>query len=350
VTYRAEDILNWRTERQGGATVLSLVVLRERIPAPQGVFPAPDFFVTKDRLQYRVLRLDEAGHYQVSLWEDTGVLTATGTTTLTMGRQWMPRRYGVPLTYIPFTFVAPFSLEPPVEKSLLEALVEVNFQYYRHSADYEHGLHMTALPTPWVTGHVNTDAQFQIGAATAWVIPEPDAKVGMLEFHGQGLQSHERALEQDIKNMAALGARLLEGAPLVQETATAIKSRTQGTESPLQSLVTTVSHGLTQALQTHAWWAGVTENVDDEAVHLTLNTDLLSLPLDAPLLTSLMQLLLNGTIAYETFYYNLQRGDIARPQVPVEEEQTLLEVRAQAVPLGGIPLGGVPLRANGVTP
>jgi hypothetical protein len=201
-----------------------------------------------------------------------------------------------------------------------------------------------------VTGHVNTDAQFQIGAATAWVIPEPDAKVGMLEFHGQGLQSHERALEQDIKNMAALGARLLEGAPLVQETATAIKSRTQGTESPLQSLVTTVSHGLTQALQTHAWWAGVTENVDDEAVHLTLNTDLLSLPLDAPLLTSLMQLLLNGTIAYETFYYNLQRGDIARPQVPVEEEQTLLEVRAQAVPLGGIPLGGVPLRANGVTP
>ena len=119
---------------------------------------------------------------------------------------------------------------------MLEALVEVNFQYYRHSADYEHGLHLTALPTPYITGYTPEGTTFEIGSATAWTIPNADATVGMLEFQGQGLQSHERALEMDIKNMAALGARLLEGAPLIPETATAILRRTEGSESPVQAL------------------------------------------------------------------------------------------------------------------
>jgi hypothetical protein len=172
-----------------------------------------------------------------------------------------------------------------------------------------------------------------IGSATAWWIPNSNAKVGMLEFHGQGLQSHEHALDNDVKNMAALGARLLEGAPLVPETATGVLSRTQGAESPIQSLVTTVSHGLTQALQIHGWWNGNTENVDDTAIRLTLNTDLVAATMEPPMLLALMQALLNGTITYETFYWNLQRGEIARPMVDVEEEQALLDAREAERPL-----------------
>jgi hypothetical protein len=348
IAYPAEEIINWRTIQRQGDTVLSLVVLKECVPIPQSVWPNEDFFVVKDQIQYRVLRLNELGIYEVSVWIEIPDVARRPAATFTLASLWTPTRNGEPLDFIPFVFMAPFSLEPAVEKSLLEALVEVNYQYYRHSADYEHGLHLTALPTAYICSGTENPGDMLIGSATAWWIPDSTATVGMLEFHGQGLQSHEHALENDIKNMAALGARLLEGAPLVQETATANLNRLSGAESPVQSLVTTVSHGLTQALQIHSWWDGKTESVDDTAIHLTLNTDLLAAMMEPTMLTALMQALLNGTISYETFYYNLQRGEIARPMVPVEEEQALLDAREAERPLVTTGMNGLP-PTNGTT-
>jgi hypothetical protein len=240
-------------------------------------------------------------------------------------------------------FLSPFSLEPMIEKSLLEALVEINYQHYRHSADYEHGLHLTALPTPYIcASQLAPTTELLIGSAMAWVINDSTAKVGMLEFQGHGLQSHERAMETDIKNMAALGARLLEGMPLVAETATGVLARSQGAESPAKSLAKTVSLGLTQALQVHAWWAGATSIPDDDAIYLRLNTDLVSNRMDPAMLKVLMEALLNGTLSYETFYWNLERGDMTRPGIDAEEEQALLEVQEMARPLAGPALNGVP--------
>src|SRR5262249_55922806 len=151
------------------------------------------------------------------------------------------------------------------------------------------------------------------------------AKVGLLEFHGHGLQPHVTALETDIKNMAALGARLLEGAPVVQETATAVGLRLEGAESPMQGLVKTGSQALSQAVQIHAWWAGMTEVVPDRAIHVMLNSDLLPTLANPNLLQALMEMLLKQTISYETFYYNLQRQEVARPLVSVTDEQALIE-------------------------
>ena len=90
----------------------------------------------------------------------------------------------------------------------------------------------------------------------------------MLEFEGAGLQPHERALETDVKDMAAFGARLLEGQALVPETATAVVRRTEGSESPLQSLIGTTSAALTKALRWYAWWVGVTEVAQDQRIRV----------------------------------------------------------------------------------
>jgi hypothetical protein len=348
VTYPTETIVNWRTMQRQGDTVLSLVVLRECVPVPQGPWGTDEFFVAEEQTQYRVLRLDERGRYEVSLWvEVPGPAPQTGPL-LVRTQTWVPLRLGEPLDFIPFVFLAPFSLEPAVEKSLLDALVEINYQYYRHSADYEHALHMTALPTAYICSSLmEVQSEMVIGGSFAWIIPDSTATVGMLEFHGQGLQSHEHAMEADLKNMAALGGRLLEGRPLVEETATAVMARTQGTDSPVQSLVTTVSHGLTQALQLHAWWDGRTEDVDDTSIHMTLNSDLIAQPLDAQMLIALMQMVLNDTMTYETFYFNLERGEITRPMISVDEERALLEIRKEAQPLA--PPRTPPPR-NGTTP
>jgi Domain of unknown function (DUF4055) len=349
VAYPAEEIINWRTIQRGGDTILSLVVLREVVSEPQGPWGTPEFFVVEEQTAYRVLRLDEQGHYEVSLWlEDRGAF-GRGPSASMMAR-WVPLRQGVPLDFLPFVFLAPFSLEPGVQKSLLEALVERNFLCWRHSADYEHALHLTAMPTFYVAANMEQPPELYVGASMALFLPDNQAKVGLVEFHGQGLQPHEHALQKDLEMMAALGARLLEGPPTVQETATGVQRRLGGTDSPMQSLVSCVSQGLTWALQTHAWWNGSTDNVDDDAVHVALNKDLVSNTMEPQMLTALMTALLNGTISYETFYFNLQRGEVARPLVPVEDEIELVELRREQQPLAPPPApASPPAGRNGST-
>ena len=341
VPWDAKEIINWRTEVRQGDTVPILVVLKECLEEPQGVFPAPGYFTCKTVTQYRVLRLDEQGHYEVSLWRerDLGRNMPTAPRVADLHDLWVPTRNGEPLTFIPFAF------DPLMHKSLLEALVEINYRYYRHSADYEHGLHLTALPTPYVTGHSPEGPTFEIGSTTFIAIPEADARLGMLEFQGAGLQPHERALEADIKDMAAFGARLIEGQPAVTETLGAYQRRTEGSESPIQSLITKTSMALTQALQWHAWWAGVTEEPKDEKIFVQLNKDILSVQLEPPMVQQLVSTWLQGGMSFQTLYWNLKKGELERPGVEADEEQALIDIQQEARGMGQ--LVPVPTGRNG---
>lgn len=336
IAYQAEEILNWRTLQRQGDTILSLVVLRECVPVVQGPWGTEDFFKVVDQVQYRVLRLDEDGRYEVSLWVEQPQAGTALSPLVSFQASWIPTRTGVPLDFIPFVFLAPFSLEPAVEKSLLEGLVEVNYLNYRHSADKEHGLHYL-IPTPYVCSDSEPPAEPLLrGSNTAWWILGSNSKVGQLDGPAS-LQPFESAMAEDVREMAALGARLLEPAPLVPETATGVVARTAGADSPMQALLRTVSQGLTQALQVHAWWGGVTENVDDTAIHMTLNTDLVASSMEPQMLTALTQALLQNTISYETYWFNLQKGEVARPMIEADEEQELIAVRQEQQPLAPVP-------------
>jgi len=324
IPYQAEEIINWRTVRHQGKTILSLVVLKECVPVVQGAWGSDDFFLTQDRIQYRVLRLDESGRYEVSVWiEDPGQV-GRAQRRATLAQVWIPTRQGIALDFIPFKFVGSFTTEPSIQKSLLDGLIHRNFLCWRHSADKEHGLHLTAMPQMYVAADMDTPPELYVGASQALFLPK-GSTAGIVEFHGHGLQPHENAIKEDLEIMAMMGARLLEPPPRTAETATAVQWRMAGQDSPVQRLVGTCSQALTWALQVHAWWGGFTENVDDPAIGVVLNKDLVSTIMEPQMLQALMQALLNGTISYETFFFNLQRGEIARPLVDVEEERALIE-------------------------
>jgi hypothetical protein len=188
------------------------------------------------------------------------------------------------------------------------------------------------LPTPWVAGNIDPQQELLIGGLMAWVLPE-GSTTGMLEYKGQGLQPQENALLTDVKDMAARAASLLEVAPMVPETMTAMVTRTHGSESPIQSLIRNVSEGITQLLQWSAWWSGLTENPADPAIRYVLNTSLMGPIVESALLKTLMEMLLNNTISAQTWDYNLHRMEIARPGVSFEEEQDLIDLQKEAQPL-----------------
>jgi len=334
-TYRAEQIVNWRTGPTVGPdgvarTGLTRVVLRESALGPGSV----DGFVTAEVVQYRVLELVD-GAYVVTLWrKPTGdaALTTPG------GAQWVlvqtlhPVRRAKPLTAIPFVFVGARHARPEPDKPPLLDMVDVNLSHYRSSADLEHGRHFTALPTPWVTGAVG-QTELKIGSGVAWTLSDHQAKVGMLEFTGQGLAALVTALEHKERLMAILGARLLEGQPMRGETAEAVRLRHAGDSATLTSIVCSIDEGLTMACRWHAWWQG-----DDGAfradapIEVALNRDFFEAMMDAPTATAALTMWQAGAISWRTYFALMQKGEWMRPGIDAETERALITAEQATMP------------------
>lgn len=316
VGYRAEDIVNWRFEKMGGDQELSLVVLREFVDEPD----PNDQFVVKPQIQYRVLRLSTEGIYTQQVYKEK--LGSDGEPRLQKeyvgGEVLTPVRRGEPLNFIPFSlpWIVP---NPP----LLD-LVDINLSHYRGSADLKHGLHYTALPTPWVAGHNDTSKPLAIGSGTAWSL-EKDGKAGMLEFTGQGLGAIREDLQEMQRQMATLGARLLEEAPRYAETALSVSMRHASDYATLRTIAQVVEQQLTFSLQIHCWWVGTESLVADVEADIELNKVFYDQSVSADELRALLLALQANTISFKTFYARLKNTGWTREGVTHEEELEEIE-------------------------
>lgn len=333
--YTAEQVINWQQRRLvSGEYLLTHLILEERIPTD-----GRDAFSHEQVQQWREFELIEGEGVTVRLWQKT-----TGPTSeLAVVDTITPTRKGARLQAIPFVFFGPRSSTPDVPKPPLLDLTDLALSHYRSSADLEHGRHFTALPTPWITGWAGdtTGNTLAIGSGAAWVIPQEQAKVGMLEFTGQGLGALERALESKERMMAVVGARLLEQQPRQAETAEAVRLRQAGEQSVLSTIVGAVSASLTLALQWTAWWTGL-DVLGDKTVECQLSRDFFESRLGAQEVTALVGLWQASAISYETLYWNLQQGEWARPGVTWEEEKDGIDEEdaldeANAEPLDALP-------------
>jgi hypothetical protein len=271
--------------------------------------------------QFRVLELtDPTGQHPVYM--STVYTYAADKRTLLKGDTLTPTRRGQALEFIPFCFVGPTAIAPEIEKPPLLDIAAVNLSHYRSSADLEHGRHFTALPTPWVVGAPSDGSSLRIGAGVAWELSGDNAKAGMLEFTGQGLGALENALKDKKEDMAVLGARLVDQGGQ-NETAESVRARQASANATLMTMTTTLSQAITKGLRWHAWWMGVDkpEEQKPQPVGYTISTAFFQQRLTADELRSLLQAVQAGELSYETFFYNLVRGDIARPNVDAEDEK-----------------------------
>jgi hypothetical protein len=323
VLYFAENIINWQTIVQEGRIKLSLVVLKEIREDVDD-----DGFGIKQVVQYRVLRLgDPEGRgkdtYFVQVWEKNETLVGRS-----KQEEWVliseviPKsRGGKPLDFIPFKFVGPAMSGPDVEKSPILDLVNVNLSHYRTSADLEHGRHWTALPTAWVAGF-DTKQPLRVGSSVAWVAESPNAKAGYLEFTGAGLGHLAEGLRDKEKQMAVLGARLLEEQQKDAEAAATVRLRHSGEQVSLKNIAGSVSEALTQAMRWIALWKGI--KAEGDSVIIKLNDDFNLERITPDQLNSLMLSYQQGLISWNTLYFNLERGGIYPDGTTIEEEEELI--------------------------
>ena len=302
--YKAESIINWRTASINGARVLVMVVLREEHDVQI------DEFDSKAVTRYRVLDMTPEG-YRVRLMNDEGDLIS----------ETYPLMQGRPIGFIPFVILGANSCDEQVQKPPMLDLVDTNIAHYRNSADYEHGIHFTGLPTPYVAGVQLQEGQsLNLGSMTAWVFPDPSAKAEFLEFKGDGLKAIREAMKDKEHRMGVLGARMLADDKRTAEAFGTIELKTAGERSILASISRSASDALTRCLNYMAMWVGAPQDC-----RFSLNTDFGAARMQPQMLQQLVMAYQADAIPLSVLFENLQRGEIVSPDMEYEEYQTQLE-------------------------
>lgn len=315
--YKAENIINWKTTKINGSNVTSLVVLAETYAEPTN-----DEFVEKIKTRYRVLDLHD-GYYRQRVFSETKAGNFEVVSEI------YPSANGQKLEYLPFTFFNVNDLKTTVEKPPLLDLAKVNISHFRSEVDLEHGTHFTALPTPYVTGYQGESSEkLKIGSTAVWVINDPSAKVGFLEFSGAGLSTLENRIAVKEKRMSILGARLLLDEKKTAEATETLQMRKSGENAVLTNVASTISEGIASFLKDVAFF----ENIASENLIYEINTDYNLTMIEPQLLAQIIAGIQSGDIPNEVLYDALLKGELMPKTIQsYEDYQAKLEQAAPQV-------------------
>ena len=265
--YAGEDIINWRFKIVGAKLVLSMVVLNE------SYIIRDDGFEMKRGTEKRVLRLDDAGLYEIERWrrrddkDDGEWYKMDQVIRPTDGN-------GNRLTYIPFTFVGAENNDASVDKPPMYDMACVNIAHYRNSADYEDSVYMVGQPTPYFAGLTKTwvdevlGGVIQLGSRAAVPLPE-GATAGLIQCEPNSMV--KEAMDKKEQQMIAIGAQLVEDKQ-VQRTLGEAKLQTAMVASVLTACATNTSQAMLQCIKWACDFYGFDDAVKEECVY-QLSTD-----------------------------------------------------------------------------
>lgn len=249
--YHPAQIINWRTKKYKGKTLLSLVVLQETY------YDYSHEFAEEAYTRFRVLKLNDDNIYTVTLYTYPKLIKRyTKTFNFDDGiksETLVPRsRSGKPFNEIPFVFVGSEQNTPDINPQPLYDMSEVNLAHYRNSADHEDATFLLGQPTPVVTGlsiefaeRFYKDKKIYLGSRAPVVLP-PEGNAYLLQANPNNMVTE--AMQAKERQMIALGARLVEQR-LVQRTATEASNDVASEKSVLATVADNVSNAVERALR-----------------------------------------------------------------------------------------------------
>jgi len=303
--YKAENIINWRTEKVNGDSVLSLVVLNEQVEKP-----SDDGFSTEDVTYYRVLKLEDNIYSQL-VYNDDEELISVIEPTKSDGSRW---------NNIPFTFIGSENNNEDVDKPVLADIAEANISHFINSADYEESSHQVGQPTPWLAGLTQgwvdsvMDGKITVGSRAAIFLPE-NGSAGLLQADPNSMPMEGMRQKED--QMVKIGARIIADNSGT-ETAEAAKIRFSGQNSKLAAVIGNIEDAIKKAFG----WAGEFMGGDGE-IEFTLNRQFYDSTIDPQKLIANIQMLDRGVIGMTDFRQMLRKAaDITRTDEEIESEAT----------------------------
>jgi hypothetical protein len=330
IRYETEDILNWRYDVVNGRRQLTMVALRECREVP-----SQDYFQPETEVRIRVLRLVAQG----------GPYCLAELFRKDVNGEWdkideqVPMRRTVPLDFIPFVFHNTMGDEACPSDVPLDDLAQVNVSHYCNSADIEQGRHICGLPTLVLAGFP-LKGEYFLGSTQAIVSEEPTASAAFLQIDANSLSALSTGMEEKERQMAALGARMLEqqGQGNGPEAYQTVQIRQSGEVASLTDIAISCSETLSKVLRLARWWDDATVKTPDdlmEDVYVELNTEFTQPPMDPAKLTALLQAYQTNAISYEEFFRNMQKGGVISTEKKIEDELAAIEENPQNLPKPG---------------
>jgi hypothetical protein len=288
-------------------------VLEETVEVPS----KEDRFALNCVKQYRVLTLDENGVYTNEVYSADNKLIEK--------REIVVQDKS--LGFIPFWVINSNNIGLDIESPPLVDLANLNISHYRNSADYEHGLHISALPTPVICGITDNDLKtmggaIYVGTEKPIVMADTAATATFLEFSGAGLGQVKQAMDDKQSQMASLGARMLSPEKLAAETAETQMIRRQGELSSLATIANTVSEAFTEIGAFYLQWNGDNRA---ESFEYTLNTDFNPSGLSAEQLTAIVAAWQQRAITMADLFNLLKKGEMISSEKTLQDHQNELE-------------------------
>lgn len=263
VQYARSDIINWDKRKVGGKRIYSLLVTKEQSSERR------DGFEISSENRWRVMELDSAGEYIVTLYEQD---ETTKQYLVVEGPHKPLKADGTPWREIPFEFCGPLNNDSTIDEPMLYDLASLNIAHYRNSADYEDSCYMVGQPTPYFAGlteqwvkKVFKDKPIQLGSRAAIPLPQ-GGTAGLLQAKENSMPM-EAMLHKE-KQMVAMGAKLLDPGS-GKNTLGEAQQEESGESSVLSTSAKNVSIAYTKALKLAAQFYGV----DDKDIFYSLNTD-----------------------------------------------------------------------------
>jgi hypothetical protein len=244
VIWRAENIINWRTERNSyGQTTLTQVITREFIEK-YGEKGSNTEFHPKSIEQIRVHEIVD-GKYQVRIFESEN----TSDTTVSQGAEQSKAAEETPklslvgeekplfndeqLSFIP---AWPLNGSIDIVSPIMTPLIDKEIALYNKLSRRNHLLYGAATYTPWIADDM-TDDEFQAVSNAGlgrWIKLSSNGKCGVLQTPTEALSDLQSAIEGNMEEMAKLGVRML--SPENSQSGVALNLRNASQTAKLGSL------------------------------------------------------------------------------------------------------------------
>lgn len=297
--YRAEDIINWRTDRINGRTMLTLVVLRETVEEADG-------FGFKDAIQYRVLVIED-GKFICRVYRKTA-----GSSVYQIHSEYIPERAGSGAwDEIPFTFMGAQNNDHTIDEAPLLGLAKINLGHYRNSADYEDSVFFCGQVQPYLGGldiewrdHLEKTG-IMVGSRSPLMLPVK----GFFGYEqAQPNMLAKEAMDSKRDYMVALGAQLVSADSKVKTIIQSVGEQSAQT-SILSICCSNVSDAFSKALMWRAEYLGL----DTKDTSFEINKDLVNHIADSSMIREIVAAWQSGATRKSDLVRSLQKYDVIDP-------------------------------------
>lgn len=308
VHIKKSQAIRWRTENQGGETVLTRFAYVETDTVDDGAFA--------EKLILRVRQYDLVdGRVRYRSWtRDAGK----------NGGDWTPEddeTMGERMTRIPV--VCDYADREGVLQSrppLLDLAFE-NIRHYQLRSDRDNLIHDTHVPLKVFIGESREKLEgMTLAAGNAVVLENPEADAKVLETTGAALEESREELDDIEGRMAALGVAVIVRKDRVQKTATEASNDKAEEDSDLAAMARGTQDALDEAFALHGMWLD-----EAEPGTVSVNRDFLAQTISPQMVDVVLKAVEANNLSVETLWDILEAGEVLGDWFDREMEHERIE-------------------------